>query len=334
MGSDHGPEAILEGAFLYLRERIGNGVKLYIIGQKEKLIDTWNSYKKKTGYSIEFIDAPEVVEMHEPMTRALKKKNSSIAIALRMHREGKVDAVVSAGSTGVCMAHSIRNLGRIEGVIRPAIASFFPTLRDKNVVVLDVGANVDSPPLNLFQFAVMGSTYVSFVNKLPRPTVGLLSIGEEKIKGNEATLQAYDILEKSSLNFIGNVEGNDILAGKCDVIVTDGFSGNILLKFGESVKTYFFTKMRRQVSSNLFSRAGAILLSPFLRRLKNAFDPAKYGGAPLLGVNGVVIISHGASNPRAIKNAIRVAVKMIKESVNDQIRSQLASKKFFEKAKM
>jgi phosphate acyltransferase len=324
MGGDRGPEVILKGAYLYLKDRIGNGVKLFIVGKKDILSEIWGSFKKTSSFPVEFVDATEVVGMDEPFARGLKKRDSSLAVALRMHKEGQVDAVVSAGHTGVCMAHGIRSLGRIEGVIRPAIASVFPTLKEKGVVVLDVGANVDSPPQNLFQFGIMGSIYASFINKLNRPTVGLLSIGEEKVKGNDSTLQAYKLLEKSSLNFIGNIEGNDVLTGKCDVVVTDGFTGNILLKFGESIKTFIFTKMRRQVSSNLFSRAGAILLSPFLFRLKNTFDPAKYGGAPLLGLNGVVIISHGASNPRGIKNAIRVATKMVKEKLNDHIRGKLS----------
>jgi len=324
MGSDRGPDVILEGAYDYLRGHVGNGVKLYLIGHRERLEKTWGSFKHTERYSIEFIDAPDVVQMHEPVARGLKKRNSSIAVALGMHREKKVDAVVSAGNTGVCMATGIRNLGRLKGVNRPAIASIFPTLRSTGVVVLDVGANVDSPPQNLVQFAQMGSIYSSFVNKINAPSVALLSIGEEKVKGNDATLEAHRLMEKSSVNFIGNVEGNDILTGKCDVVVTDGFTGNILLKFGESIKDFVFTKMKRQVSSNLFSRAGAILMSPFLKRLKDSFDPTRYGGAPLLGVNGVVIISHGSSNPLAIRNAIRVATRMVKESINEHISEKLA----------
>ncbi len=326
MGADLGPDVILEGAYDYLRGHVGNGVKLFLIGDRERLEKTWSSFKNTEQYSIEFVDAAEVVEMHEPVARGLKKRNSSIAVALRMHREKKVDAVVSAGNTGVCMATGIRNLGRLEGVNRPAIASIFPTLHDKGVVVLDVGANVDSPPQNLVQFAQMGSIYASYISKVNNPTVALLSIGAEKVKGNDATLEAHRLLENSSVNFIGNVEGNDILNGRCDVVVTDGFTGNILLKFGESIKDFVFTKMKRQISSNLFSRAGAILMSPFLKRLKNSFDPTQYGGAPLLGVNGVVIISHGSSNSRAIKNAVRVATRMVKESINEHISSRVSGR--------
>jgi glycerol-3-phosphate acyltransferase PlsX len=333
MGGDKGPEVVLKGAYDYLRDHVGNGVKLYIVGKKDLLSGIWGSFKKTAGYPIEFVHAGEIVGMDEPISRGLKKKDSSLAVALRMHKLGDVDSVVSAGNTGVCMASGVRSLGRLEGVSRPAITGTFPTLKEKSVVVLDVGANVDSPPQNLYQFAVMGSIYASYINRLNRPTVGLLSIGEEKVKGNESTLQAYKILEKSSLNFIGNIEGNDILTGKCDVVVTDGFAGNIILKFGESIKTYLFTKMRRQVSSNLFSRAGAYLLAPFLKRLKNTFDPAKYGGAPLLGVNGVVIISHGSSNELAIKNAIRVAVRMVHEKVNEHISGKLAGHNIVENVK-
>jgi glycerol-3-phosphate acyltransferase PlsX len=333
MGSDRGPEAVLAGALEYLHSNPNNGVKLFLVGLKDKLSEVWGTFKKTAGYEIEFVDAPEVVEMHEPLARGMKKRNSSLAIALAMHKAGEVDAVVSAGNTGVCMASSIRTLGRLDGVLRPAIASQFPTARRKGMVVLDVGANVDSLPQYLYQFAVMGSIYSAYIYDLKNPTVGLLSIGEEKVKGNEATLQAHNLLEDSSLNFIGNVEGNDILSAKCDVVVTDGFTGNILLKFGESFKNFIFTRVNIQVSSNLFSRAGAILLSPFLRRLRNAFDYSRYGGAPLLGINGVMIIAHGSSNSQAIKNAIRVAVQMVKESVNDHIRERLAGQKIFEKAK-
>ena len=324
MGSDFGPAALVKGTFQYLSDHIGNGVKLFIIGKKDSLSKIWGSIKNRDGIEVEFVDAPEVVEMHEPVARGLKKRNSSLAIAMAMQRAGEVDAVVSAGNTGACMATAIRQLGRIEGVSRPAIASPFPTSFDKDMVLLDVGANVDSPPKNLFQFALMGSIYMSHMTKNKRPTVGLLSIGEEKIKGNEATIQAYRLLEESSLNFVGNIEGNDILSGKCDVVVTDGFTGNVLLKFTESLKSFLVTKVGRQVSSNLFSRIGAFLLYPFLKRLRNSFDSSKYGGAPLLGINGVVIIAHGASNPLAIKNAIRVAHRMVKARVNEHIHKKLA----------
>lgn len=324
MGSDFGPAALVRGTFQYLHDHIGNGVKLYIIGKQSNLAKLWDSIKNKNGIQVEFVDAPEVVEMNEPIAKGLKKRNSSLAIAMGMQRAGEIDAVVSAGNTGACMATAIRQLGRIEGVIRPAIASPFPTSFDKDVVLLDVGANVDSPPKNLLQFAMMGSIYMSHMTKNKRPTVGLLSIGEEKIKGNEATILAYKLLEESSLNFIGNIEGHDILSGRCDVVVTDGFTGNVLLKFTESIKTFLVTKVGRQVSSNLFSRAGAILLSPFLKRLRNSFDSSKYGGAPLLGINGVVIVAHGASNPLAIKNAIRVAHRMVEANVTEHIHGKLA----------
>jgi len=333
MGSDYGPAALLKGAFMYLDEHVGNQVQLYIIGQQGKLVKTWNSYKNVKGLKVEFVDAPDVVEMHEPVARGVKKRNSSLAIAMSMQRAGDVDAVISAGNTGACMATAIRQLGRIKGVYRPAITSPFPTTGDKNVVLLDAGANVDSPPKYLLQFAVMGSIYQSYMNNIPNPTVGLLSIGEEKIKGNDATIEAYKLLEESTLNFIGNVEGNSILTGKCDVVVTDGFTGNIILKFAESIKGYLITKVRRQVSSNLFSRLGAFFLSPFLKRLKSAFDSSKYGGVPLLGIDGVVIIAHGASNPLAISNAIKVAHRMVKANVNEHIREKLSESPIYVEAK-
>jgi len=332
MGADRGPEALVRGAYLYLRDHINNGVQLFLIGQRERLQSIWDSFRNSRKMRVDFVDAAEIVEMNESVARGLKKRQSSLAIALQMHKRKEVDAIVSAGNTGACMAASVLTLGCLEGVIRPAIAAPFPTSTDRDVVLLDVGANVDMPARNLYQFAEMGSIYASYISKISRPRVGLLSIGEEKVKGNEATLQTHKLLQDSSLNFIGNVEGHDILSGKCDVIVTDGFTGNILLKFGESIKSFLMTKLSRQISSNLFSRIGAFLMHPFLGRIRKSFDSSEYGGAPLLGINGVMIICHGSSNPRAIRNAIRVAEKMIKESVNDHIRGRLSNNHILEKA--
>lgn len=341
MGSDLGPKVILRGAFEYLQENTENGLKIYVIGRRQVLVEAWDSlllsYKKKRKkireVSIEFVDAPDVVEMDESVSRGMKKRNSSLAVALQMHKEGEVDAVVSAGSTGVFMARGVLTLGTLEGVARPAIATSFPTAGERDAFMLDVGANVNTPPVQLFQFGQMGSIYCSYVNQIKKPRVGLLSIGEEKIKGNTSTIQAYKFFEESSLNFIGNIEGNDILRGTADVIVTDGFTGNVLLKFGESIKPFLFSKVKRQVSSNLFSRIGAFLMAPFLMRMRNMFDYSHYGGAPLLGVNGVMIICHGSSSPRAIKNAIKMASRMVKKSVNDHIRSKLTESAVLEKVK-
>jgi glycerol-3-phosphate acyltransferase PlsX len=223
------------------------------------------------------------------------------------------------------MASAIFNLGRIEGVSRPAIAMNFPTSNNKPCLILDVGANSNCRADNLLEFAHMGSIYFNHVVNVPNPRVALLSIGEEASKGNDLTVEAHRRLSSSSLNFIGNIEGRDVLRGKSDVVVCDGFVGNILLKFAESIRGYLFGKMKRQISSNLFSRFGAILMGPFLRRMNRTFDYSEYGGAPLLGTNGVTIVCHGSSNASAVMNAIRVAREAVVKEINKHINDQLSS---------
>ena len=218
----------------------------------------------------------------------------------------------------------IRDRGKIEGVSRPAIAGLFPTVSGKPTLVLDVGANVDCKPMHLYQFGVMGSIYASLMTGRTSPRVGLLSIGEEKSKGNEQTFQTWELLKNSGLNFIGNVEGRDVLHGKADVIIIDGFVGNILLKFAESVEGFLTKKIRHQVQTNIFSRMGAILMMPFLSRLRKTFDYTESGGAPLLGVDGICIICHGTSSPKAIKNGVFVASQMHLHNISENIRKEMA----------
>ena len=257
-----------------------------------------------------------------PITALRKKKNTSIAVALSLHRQGRVDAVVSAGNTGAVMASSVWTLKRLEGVDRPAIASFFPTEKEP-IIVLDVGANADCKPLNLYQFAVMGSIYARSILGRRNPRVGLLSIGEESSKGNELTLEAHRLLGRSSLNFIGNLEGKDILTGDVDVVVCDGFVGNVILKFTESIERILTTHFNKHLRSNLRSKLGALLLKPVFENFRKDFDYAEYGGAPLLGIDGVSIICHGKSSPKAISNAILVARRMVREGINEMIKQRL-----------
>jgi glycerol-3-phosphate acyltransferase PlsX len=255
---------------------------------------------------------------------AVRRRDTSIAEAIRLHKEGQVDAVISAGNTGAVMGTAMLNLGRLREVKRPAIASFFPSVGVRPTVVLDVGANSDCKPLHLYQFAIMGSIVASYMFQATNPRVGLLSIGEEKSKGNELTIETYPLLEHNpALNFVGNVEGRDILKGKVDVVVTDGFVGNVVLKLAESVEGFLTTMLRRQVSSNLFSRLGAMLMHPFLKRLRKTFDYAEYGGVPLLGINGVCIICHGESSSKAIRSAILLARQMVEKQVNKRIEDVL-----------
>ncbi|MFC1485862.1 phosphate acyltransferase PlsX [Candidatus Latescibacterota bacterium] len=269
------------------------------------------------------VDAGDVIEMDESPVRAIRaKKTSSIVVANRLCRENEVDAVISAGNTGAAMAASILYMGRLKGVSRPALTTLFPTKKGR-VSILDLGANTDCKPEHLNQFGVLGSIYVSRVLGIENPRVGLLNIGEERSKGNELTEKAYNLLEKSNLNFIGNVEGRDIFEGTADVVVCDGFVGNVLLKFGESVFGFVTHSLKKSLKKSIWRMAGGYLLMPAFREMKQDMTFEDYGGAPLLGVDGITIICHGKSTPLAIRNAIRVARQLVLERMNEQIKREL-----------
>lgn len=321
MGADAGPGSIIEGGMLAARE-LQDKARIILIGKSEVIKEELKSAKDIPD-NIDIVNAPHAVAMSDNATEGVRKKTSSIAIGLTMQKEGKADAFVSAGNTGAVMASSLLILGRVEGITRPSIVSFFPTAKDHSTLVLDVGANVDCKPIHLYQFGIMGSVFASLMYSRTNPKVGLLSIGEERSKGNELISQTRELLEKSDLNFAGNLEGRNILSGEFDVVICDGFVGNIILKFAESIEGYLTSKLRRQVETNIFSRMGATLMFPFLKRLRQTFDYAEYGGAPLLGINGVSIICHGASSPRAIKNAIKSALGMVNNHISDNIREEL-----------
>ena len=324
MGGDLGPRVALEGALSFLEMEEHRDTSIVCVGPTEELEGILTDLGSPNG-RITIENATDVITMHDPPTNGVRKKNSSLVVAHTLMKEGRVDAVVSAGNTGAVMASAIFNLGRIQGVTRPAIGALFPTVNPQSCLVLDAGANADCKVENLVEFAYMGSVYIGHLFNLPAPRVGLLSIGEEKSKGNDLTIEAHKVLSETPLNFVGNIEGRDILAGRCDVVVCDGFVGNVLLKFAESIKGFLFEKVKRQISSNIFSRLGAILMAPFLSRMKRTFDYAEYGGAPLLGTKGVTIICHGSSNPLAVRNGIRMAQDMINKRVNDHIISQLTA---------
>jgi glycerol-3-phosphate acyltransferase PlsX len=268
--------------------------------------------------------------MGESPTAALRqKKDSSISRAIALVKEGKAEAAISAGNTGAMMATAKVILGTLKGVDRPAIATLFPTLNEP-CALLDVGANVDCRPEHLFQFAVMGSIYVQHILAKKNPRVGLLSIGEEESKGNELTREAYKLLQNApsqgaSINFMGNVEGKDIFKGEADVIVCDGFMGNVVLKACESMAELFDVVLKEELGSKALYRLGARLCQKGLKSFMKKIDYAEHGGAPLLDVNGVTIICHGRSSVRAIKNAIRVAKELVEEKVNLHIGDSLAS---------
>lgn len=323
MGADLGPLPLVSGAVNYLKLPGNEGDMIVLVGDEVVIKEHLAALGVNGNLPISVAHAPEIVDMHSFASDAARRKNTSIAVAMRMHKEGEVEAVVSAGNTGAVMATAMFTLGRLPGVTRPAIAASFPNKHETATLIVDVGANVDVKPENLLQFAQMGAAYAEDIMKIRGPKVGLLSIGEEPTKGNDLTIASHELLRAGAFNFIGNVEGRDVLDGKCDVVVCDGFIGNILLKFAESVKVFLEWRIRKQTSSNYFSKAGAILMGPFLRRMRRAFDYSEIGGAPLLGINGNVVIGHGKSSEKAIMNAIKAASEMISTNVSSHIQKRI-----------
>jgi len=322
MGTDNGPRLIIHGGVTAAR-RFGSEVMILLVGRKDIIARELDGYRDLPK-NIAIHHADDEVSMQDQPADAVRRQNTSISEVFRLHKEGTVDAVVSPGNTGAVMGTAMLVLGRLREVKRPAIASFFPTIDKGQAVVLDVGANADCKPLNLYQFAVMGSIVATHMFRVDQPRIGLLSIGEERSKGNELIRDTYAMLEENSaLNFAGNIEGRDILMGRADVIVADGFVGNVILKFAESIEEFLTLSIRRQVSTNIFSRVGAMLMYPFLRRLRNTFDYSEYGGAPLLGINGVCLICHGGSSSKAITQALTAAREMVYHQINHKIESVL-----------
>ena len=318
MGGDKAPVGIVDGAFEAAREASGR-IEVVLVGKRDVVEGYINSRRFKAP-NVEVVDAPEVIEMSEsPATAIRRKRGSSIAVAMGLHREGAVAAVVSAGNTGAVVASSLLTMGRLPGIERPAIAISLPT-KNGGTILLDGGANSDCDPHNLLQFAFMGSVYAEAFSGKDRPRVALLSIGEERSKGNELTRRAYELLERSGLNFVGNLEGRDVFAGKADVVVTDGFVGNVVLKFTETIVSYINSLIRDEVGRHTMAKLGAALMKPVFGGVKRTLDYAEVGGAPLLGVNGVVIISHGKSSSRAIKNAILAAERFVAGGINEKMR--------------
>jgi glycerol-3-phosphate acyltransferase PlsX len=320
MGGDSAPMVNVLGAIAAAQE--APDIEIILVG-KEDLLNECFARASISEHSISAVHAPQAIEPHEKPSDAFrKKKDSSIAKGIQLLKEGQADAFVSAGNTGAVVAFSIFTLGRLEGVSRPALASFFPTPTGCTLA-LDVGATSDTKVINLVQFALMGSIYYEKIMGKSNPTIGLLSIGEERTKGKDLTHEAFKALEKSTLNFIGNVEGNDILRGKTDVVVMDGFAGNAMLKFGESIVHLLGDAIRNAVKSQLRYKIGGILLRPAMKSVFDQLNYEEHGGAVLLGVNGVTIVSHGRSSAKAIKNAILTAQKGAQERVNRTISEKL-----------
>jgi phosphate acyltransferase len=322
MGGDNAPHDVVHGGIEAARLSRGR-FEVVLVGDESTLQHEISRHFRTTDLPFSVVHASEAIAMDESPSIAVKqKKDSSISVAMRLHRDDKVQAVVSAGNTGAIMASALFILKRIECIRRPAIGSILPT-ENGRTLLLDVGANVDSKPFDLLQFAVMGSISYSHLFSEERPTVGLLSIGHENNKGNELTLKTRSLLLRSNLNFIGNVEGGDILHGIAHVVVCDGFTGNVVLKFAESLHGLFKANLRRLVRTYFFSQIGAVLMKPTFDGIRKVFDYQEYGGAPFMGVQGVCIKAHGKSTPRAIVNAILAAYKMVSENVTDHIQKEI-----------
>jgi len=320
MGGDNAPHAVVSGAVHAAREL---GVGIILVGIEQSIKTELKKHIHTKSLPIEIRNATQVVDMLDsPATVFRRKKDSSIRVANDLVKNGEAVAVISAGHSGAAMATSLFVLGPIEGVERPAIATIMPTVKGRSIV-LDVGANVDCKPVHLLQFAVMGAVFAKYVLGNLNPRVGLLSIGEEETKGNELTKEAFKLLTETSMNFIGNVEGRDVISGKADVIVCDGFIGNVVLKAAEAVAEAIGIMIRENIGENLIRKLGYLLMKPAFYALKRRVDYAEYGGAPLLGVDGISIISHGRSSARAIRNAIGVAATFAEGEVNKHIREDI-----------
>ena len=321
MGSDSAPRPEVEGAILAAREF---GVRVLLVGQSAAVKAELGRHTKR-GAEIEIVPASEVITMHDaPLQAYRKKKDSSMHVAARLVKSGDAQAMVTAGNTGAAMATARFLLGMLPSVDRPALAAPFPTARGGTSVLLDVGANVDSRAAHLVQFAVMGENYYRAIFGNKKPRVGLLSIGEEESKGNELVRETFVRLKKTPLNFVGNVEGKEIFAGDVDVIVCDGFIGNVALKVSESVAQHIGGMLKKALKSTLSAQFGALFSRGAFQEFKKQIDYSEYGGAPLLGVRGVTIIGHGRSNANAIKNAIRVATELVRSKVSEKIEEELS----------
>lgn len=321
MGGDNAPKSEVEGAIRAVRAL---GIKVILVGQREILKKELDQHPGARDLPIEIKHASEVVTMDDSAAKAFRtKRDSSIRVASRLVREGVAQGVVSAGNTGAVMATAKMVQGMVRGVDRPALASAFPTLKGRPVIVVDVGANVDCSATMLAQFAIMGDIYSRTIFHNERPRVGLLSIGEEEHKGNELTRSVTPILKSLPINFIGNVEGRDIYAGDTDVIVCDGFVGNIALKVSEGLVDMIAHMLREALKTTISRKVGYLLARSAFAEFKKRLDYSEYGGAPLLGVKGVCIITHGSSNANAMKNTIRVAAEFAEGRINERIEDEL-----------
>ncbi len=321
MGGDHAPKTEIEGAIRAARTL---GVRVILVGREDLLRRELAVHDGFRSLPVEIVHASEQVTMEDSATKAVRgKRDSSIRVACRLVKEGVAQGVVSAGNTGAVMITAKMVQGMVPGVDRPALATVFPTMNGTPAVMVDVGANVDCTPRMLAQFAIMGDIYARLIIRIPNPRVGLLSIGEEEHKGNELTRGAFQLLKSLPLNFIGNVEGRDVYSGSADVIVCDGFIGNVALKVSEGLVDIIKQMLQESLEATITGKIGYVLSRAAFKDFKKRLDYSEYGGAPLLGVKGVCIICHGRSNTNAIRNAIRVAAEFAGGNLNSRIESEL-----------
>src|ERR687883_1644796 len=325
MGSDHAPHAEIDGALSAARDL---GIGVILVGQREVVEPELRrcGWRGQGDRGIGLVEAAEVIGMDEPVaTSVRRKKKSSLRVGTRLVTEGKADGFVSAGNTGAVMVTAKMVIGMLPGVDRPALAALIPTKSGKPTLLLDVGANAECKGYHLAQFAIMGDAYSRAVLGTTKPTVGLMSIGEEEAKGNDLTKEAFPLLrDLSSLNFVGNVEGRDVFTGAVDVILTDGFTGNVILKLSEGLQGAVISMIKRELSASVITKTGAVLARPAFQNLKKRLDYAEYGGAPLLGVRKIVVVGHGSSNARAIRNAIRNVKEFSEHGAQERIERGIA----------
>jgi phosphate acyltransferase len=323
MGSDRAPRPEIEGAIQAARHY---DVRVALVGREEPIRAELARYPAAAGLPLDVVPATDVITMEDKAVQAVRaKRDSSLRVGLRLVREGRAAGFITAGNTGAAMIAAKMVLGAIPGVDRPALAAVFPTAVNTVAILLDVGANVDCKPHNLEQFAVMGEIYFRSMFGTKRPRVGLLSIGEEETKGNELTRDSFQLLKQLPLNFVGNVEGRDLYGGQVDVIVADGFVGNVALKTSEGVANLVRATLKETLKTTITRQVGYLLSRSAFADFKKRLDHTEYGGAPLLGVKGVCFITHGSSNANAIKNAIRVAAEFAERRIIDKIEKELAA---------
>ena len=315
MGGDYAPAAVVNGAVLAVREL---GIPLILVGNQDVIAKELNGLTYNPNL-ITVRHCTEVAGMGEsPIDVIRRKKDASIRVALELVKKGEADAVVSAGNSGATMALGVVVLGKLHGVERPALGVILPS-QSSSTLLIDVGANVDCTASQLVQFAIMAEPLARYIMKRPKPRVGIMSIGEEESKGNDLVRQTAEILKKIPLNFVGNVEGGDIFSGKVDIIVCDGFVGNVCLKLSEGLVETVKVMLKEEISSSLGSKIGFLFMKPAFKRFSKRVDYAEYGGVPLLGLDGVVVVGHGASNSRAIVSAIRVAIQAVQNRMSEHV---------------